>query len=88
MAHPNSLANLRPARRGEVRNPRGINGYTRNRHHREKFEAVCIALADCEDIELQQQLIRQLVVETLNGAVRGDSRLLLPVFKLLIDGGF
>ena len=24
--HPNSLANSRPAERGEVRNPRGVNG--------------------------------------------------------------
>lgn len=32
--HPNSLAALRPVSKGEVRNPRGINGYS----YRESFE--------------------------------------------------
>jgi hypothetical protein len=29
--HPNSLANLRPAKKGEVRNPRGANGWEKLR---------------------------------------------------------
>ena len=28
--HPNSLANLRPAQKGEVRNPKGENGATKS----------------------------------------------------------
>ena len=29
--HPNSRANLRPARKGEVRNPAGVNGWSKMR---------------------------------------------------------
>ncbi len=46
--HPNSLANLKPAKRGEVRNPRGVNGYTRDAARNVRFQAVCYALEFAE----------------------------------------
>lgn len=73
--HPNSLSNLRPARRGEIRNPRGNNQYTADRVFRERFEAVCCALTECEDHALREALLRELAVAILDGALRGDWRL-------------
>ena len=82
--HPNNLANLRPARRGEVRNPHGINGYTRDAARRAKFEAVCLALDACEDPAEGQRLLHRIADDILNGAVAGDRRLLYRVSRFLL----
>ena len=74
--HPNSLANLKPARRGEVRNPRGVNRYTKDKALKARYEAICIALANCEDDDEQQVLIHEIVDGALEGALRGDNLLL------------
>ena len=46
--HPNSLANLKPAKRGDVRNPKGVNGATVDAELKARFQAVCFALDACE----------------------------------------
>ena len=82
--HPNSLANLRPARRGDVRNPSGVNGYTKDAARRAKFEAVCLALEACDDPDEGQRLLGRIADDILNGAVAGDSRLLYRVCRFLL----
>ena len=52
--HPNSLRNLRPCPKGEVRNPKGINGATKDRERREMLWALCQAYRNAPP-ELQQQ---------------------------------
>ena len=82
--HPNSLANLKPARRGDVRNPRGVNGVTKDAARRAKFAAVCLALEACEDPDEGQRLLHHITEDILDGAVAGDSRLLLRVCRFLL----
>ena len=74
--HPNSLANLRPARRGEVRNPRGVNGATVDAALKARFQAVCFALESCETPEESQPLLARIFADIFDGAIAGDSRLL------------
>ena len=94
MPSPRQLANLRPARPGEVRNPTGRNQWTADRERRERFQAVCRALNRCDDQELEQQLIAQIAEEVLLGALRQDTRLLMWLWDWLLgppewwgDGG-
>jgi len=75
MPTPSQLANLRPARPGEVRNPSGRNQWTADRERRERFQAICRALNRCKDEELEQHLIAQVANEAIDGALRGDPRL-------------
>ena len=42
--HPNSLANLRPAKRGDVRNPLGVNGHTKDAALNGRYSATCQVL--------------------------------------------
>jgi hypothetical protein len=70
------LANLRPARPGEVRNPEGRNQFSRDRERRVQFLAICRAISACEDDALLERLVRALVEQVLDGAIAGDARLL------------
>ncbi len=74
--HPNSLANLRPARRGDVRNPRGINGATVDAALKARFQAVCFALDACETPDEAERLLGRIFGDIFDGAIAGDSRLL------------
>ena len=55
--HLNSLANLRPARRGDVRNPAGVNGYTKDNTLADRYAATCQSLLTCEDEEQRAALM-------------------------------
>ena len=81
--HPNSLANLRPARAGDVRNPNGVNRYTKDRTLKARYEATCIALMECEDEDQRQALIHEIVGGAVDGAIRGDSLLLFFLVRRL-----
>jgi hypothetical protein len=70
------LANLRPARPAEVRNPEGRNQFSRDRECREQFLAICRVINECEDHALLERLMRALVEQVIDGAIRGDVRLL------------
>ena len=76
MSTARQLANLRPAKPGEVRNPTGRNQWTADRERREYFQAVCRALNACEDEETLQALIAALTRQIVEGAALGDKRLL------------
>ena len=82
--HPNSLANLKPARRGDVRNPHGINGVTRDPARRAKFAAVCLALEACEDQQQAERLLGRIFEDIFDGAIAGDSVLLRKLFRFLM----
>ena len=82
--HPNSLANLRPARRGDVRNPRGVNGYTRDNTLANRYAATCQTLLTCENEEQRATLMEAIVRDVFDGAIRGDSRLLLRLVRFLL----
>ena len=82
--HPNSLANLRPARRGDVRNPRGVNGVTKDAARRAKFTAVCLALEACEDQEQAERLLGRIFEDIFDGAIAGDTLLLRKLFRFLM----
>ena len=84
--HANSLANLRPARRGDVRNPLGINGVTKDAARRAKFAAVCLALEACEDQEHGERLLGRIFEDIFDGAIAGDSLLLRRLFRFLLLG--
>ena len=77
--HPNSLANLRPGRKGEIRNPEGRNQWTGDRERRERFRAACRALNSCQSEELEQQLIEALALQVIQGALSRDTRLLVQI---------
>ena len=84
--HPNSLANLKPARRGDVRNPLGINGVTQDSARKAKFEAVVMALEGCDDPEECRRLLRRIFSDIFDGAIAGDSLLLRRLFRFLMGG--
>ena len=84
MPTPRQLANLRPARPGEVRNPEGRNQWTADRERRERFHAVCSALNRCEDADLEQPLKAALARQVVDGAIEGDSRLLCQLLDYLM----
>ena len=74
--HPNSLRNLRPPwRKGECPNPTGINGYTRDRERRTRFDATVAALNETTEEERRGELIESIIREGFEHALRGDSRL-------------
>lgn len=81
--HPNSLANLKPARPGDVRNPKGINRYTKGQALKARYEATCIALMECADEDQRQALIHEIVCGAVDGAIQGDSLLLYFLVKRL-----
>ena len=85
--HPNSLANLKPARRGEIRNPKGNNRYTADRARKETFEAVCLALAEAKDEGTRDRLLRRITQDVFDGALTDDSQLLRAVWVRLWDYG-
>ncbi len=82
--HPNSLANLRPGRKGEIRNPAGRNQWAADRERRERFQAICRALNRCADEELEQRLIESLARQVIEGALYGDPRLLLQIVERIL----
>ena len=83
--HPNSLANLKPARRGDVRNPRGINGYTKDRNLKDRYAATCETLLTCDDEVQRAALMEAVVRDAVDGAIGGDSRLLLRLARFLFS---
>ena len=82
--HPNSLANLKPAKRGEVRNPKGHNQYTKDSELSARFRAVCFALESCETPEESHRLLSRIFNDIFDGAIAGDSRLLHALFCFLM----
>lgn len=82
--HPNSLAALKPARKGEVRNPEGINGSTREREAWRIAAALAEAIANERDPERRAELMERLVERWFNGAIGGDHRLLYRLFDWLM----
>ena len=74
-SHPNSLANLRPIRPGQVLNPTGRNGATQDRERRERFLAVCRVLNRTTNPELEELLLEKLAEVAYGGALAGDRRL-------------
>ena len=55
--HPNSLDNLRPAQKGEVRNPTGENGSTKSWQREMLIFRTLNALDELEDEELRQEAL-------------------------------
>ncbi len=55
--HPNSLANLRPAKKGEVRNPKGENGSTKSWQREILLLRTLSALDELEDEEPRQKAL-------------------------------
>ena len=82
--HPNSLANLKPALRGEVRNPRGINAYTKDKTLSDRYAATCQTLLTCANEEQRAALMEASVRDIFDGAIGGDSRLLLRLARFLL----
>ncbi len=74
--HANSLANLRPARKGEVRNPTGANGSEKSRERESAFMRTLNALDELEDEKLRQEAIEALAHLVIDRAIQGDSRVL------------
>lgn len=70
--HPNSLANLNPARPGDVRNPNGANQYTKDRLLRTRFEAVCVAALAAEDPKTREEAMRGIAKAIVDGALARD----------------
>ena len=84
MPTPRQLANLRPARLGEIRNPRGRNQWTADRERRERFQAICRALNRCKDPGLESTLVESVVRQICDGALAGDPRLLCQLWDYLM----
>ena len=82
--HEKSLANLRPARKGEIRNASGRNQWTADRERRERFQAICRALNRCADPDLEQRLVESLARQMIEGALLGDPRLLLQIVERIL----
>ena len=76
--HPNSLRNLKRPSPGEVRNPRGINQYTKDRERRQAFRALCKA-TDEGSGEVSDAILRKLAELFVEGAIAGETRLLLAL---------
>jgi len=64
-----------PARRGDVRNPLGINGVTQDASRKAKFEAVCFAIEACEDEEAARELLGRIFADIFDGAIAGDANI-------------
>ena len=73
--HPNSLANLKPARSGEVRNPLGTNQYSLSAEQLCRLDATCQPLLECHNPELRQQLLERVARDIVGGAISGDRQL-------------
>ena len=84
MPTPRQLANLRPPRRGEVRNPTGRNQWTADRERRERFHAVCLVLNHCADPAIEQAIIGAIAEQVIGGAIAEDRRLLGQLFDYLV----
>jgi hypothetical protein len=78
------LANLRPAKPGEVRNPEGRNQFSRDRERQAQFLAICRAISACEEDALLERLVRALVEQVIDGAIQGDRRLLGQLLDYLM----
>ena len=74
--HPNSLANLKPARKGEVRNPSGANGATKSRERELLLVRSIDALDELDDEELRQQAMKAIACAIIERALQGDTRVL------------
>jgi len=69
--NPNSLANLKPAKPGEVRNPKGLNQFT----YRQDAETTFARLLDRVDPSSRDgQTISQTILENLVMMARGRDR--------------
>ena len=75
---PNSLANLKPARRGDVRNPTGRNQHSKDRERRQGFRAICKAIDEGSE-EVGEEILGKLAALVCEGAIAGEKRLLLPL---------
>ncbi len=75
---PNSLANLKPARRGDVRNPTGRNQYSKDRERRQAFRAICKAIDEGPE-EVCEAILGKLAALVCEGAIAGEKRLLLAL---------
>ncbi len=84
MPTPRQLANLRPPRLGEVRNPTGRNQWAADRERRERFHAVCLVLNHCADPAVEQALIAAVAQQVIDGAMAEDRRLLGQLFDYLL----
>ncbi len=73
--HPNSLRNLKRPLPGEVRNPRGINQYTKDRERRQAFRALCAVIEETSG-ETREAVLVELARLFCAGAAAGDWRLL------------
>ena len=81
--HPNSFANLRPAKKGEVRNPKGENGSTKSRQREALFARTLDALDELEDEDLRQEALEAVAHLVINRALQGDSRVLCRLLDRL-----
>ncbi len=84
--HPNSLANLRPAKAGEVRNPTGVNQYSLDHQRLQRFDVTCQALIECMDPELREHLAERIARDVIAGAVSEDRQLLTRLLSGAIRG--
>ena len=81
--HPNSLANLRPAKKGEVRNPRGENGATKSREREALILRTLNTLEELHDEELRQGALEAVARQVIDRGLQGDSRVLCRLLERL-----
>ena len=74
--HANSLRNLRPAQKGEVRNPKGENGSTKSWQREILLLRTLDALDELHDEDLRQQALETIAWLVIDRALQGDSRVL------------
>jgi len=79
--HENSLANLRPAMKGEVRNPTGANGSEKSREREVAFMRTLNALDELEDGKLRQEALEALARQVIDRGLQGDSRVLCRLLE-------
>ena len=75
--HPNSLANLRSAKKGEVLNPKGENGATKSREREALILRTLNSLEELEDEELRQEALEAVTHLVTDRALQGGSRSIL-----------
>jgi hypothetical protein len=81
--HPNSLANLRPAQKGEIRNPEGRNGASADREAWSIAAALAEAIQTERDPERREELMRELGDRWYRGAIAGDPKILRHIIELI-----
>ena len=81
--HPNSIANLRPAQKGEVRNPKGANGSTKSWQREILLLRTLNALDELEDEDLREEALQAIALLVIDRALQGDSRVLCRLLDRL-----